>query len=129
MAHSTPLYRGNSSIACSAPTPRGTPSTAPNLGQGCHVLQARGPAYCNPEILRATSQQDKFRLKVEDYDKILQYLEIPENFALLHGAGKKMRVGGRCQSKLTVFKQMLGALQQHGAPFTLMTAPNLQKRY
>ncbi|CAM6123930.1 unnamed protein product [Calypogeia fissa] len=94
MAHSTPLYCGNSSMARSALAPCGTPSTAPNLGQGCHVLQAQGAAYSNPQILRATSQVDKFRLKVEDYDKIVQYLEIPENFALLHGAGKKTRVGG-----------------------------------
>lgn len=129
MAHSTPLYCGNSSMARSAPAPRGTPSTTPNLGQGRHVLQARGAAYSNPQILRATFQVDKFRLKVEDYDKIVQYSEIPENFALLHGAGKKTRVGGRCQSKSTVLKQMLGALQHHGPPFTLMTAPNLQKRY
>ncbi|CAM6086294.1 unnamed protein product [Calypogeia fissa] len=129
MAHSTPLHCGNSSMARSAPTPPGTPSTSGNRDIHRPVLQARGTAYSTPQMLRATSQVDKFRLKVEEYDKIVQYLEIPENFALLHGAGKKTRVGGRCQSKSTFFKQMLGALQQHGAPFTLMTTPNLQKRY
>ncbi|CAM6100423.1 unnamed protein product [Calypogeia fissa] len=91
MANSTPLYRSNSSMARSAPTPCGSLSTAGNLGIERHVLQPRGPTYSNPQILRATSQVDKFRLKVEDSDKIVQYLEIPENFALLHGAGKKTR--------------------------------------
>ncbi|CAM6102103.1 unnamed protein product [Calypogeia fissa] len=94
MAHSTPVHRGNSSMAHSAPTPRGTPSTSGNCGIHHPVLQARGLAYSTPsnsQMLRATSQVDKFQLKVEDYDKIVQYLEIPENFALLHSAGKKTR--------------------------------------
>ncbi|CAM6091251.1 unnamed protein product [Calypogeia fissa] len=97
MAHSTPMHRGNSSVARSAPTPCGTPSTLGNRGIHRPVVQAQGRAYSTPsnsQMLWATSQVNKFQLKVEDYDKIVQYLEIPEHFALWHGARKKMRVGG-----------------------------------
>ncbi|CAM6103523.1 unnamed protein product [Calypogeia fissa] len=61
-------------------------------------------------------------------EKILDFLEIPGNFELLTGGGRRTRIGGHFQSKGTVFKQMVVVLQAHGFPKEI-NGPNLGKRF
>lgn len=48
------------------------------------------------------SSSHKCRLSNDDHEKIysvIDYMEVPENFNAIHGAMKKIRLGGRYQSK------------------------------
>ncbi|KAL3684643.1 hypothetical protein R1sor_002665 [Riccia sorocarpa] len=71
-------------------------------------------------------QISRYRLSHTDYEKILEYLEDEENFDFLYGSGRKTKVGGKVQSKATVYGIMAVHLAKTGLP--LMTASVLQKK-
>ncbi|CAM6082672.1 unnamed protein product [Calypogeia fissa] len=71
---------------------------------------------------------EKYRLKDSDYEKIVSYLEIPDNFAALVGGGRRTRVGAKYQSKAVVIRQMLVAIQHNGFP-DFINATNFSKRF
>ncbi|CAM6082474.1 unnamed protein product [Calypogeia fissa] len=71
---------------------------------------------------------EKYRLKDSDYEKIISYLEIPENFAALVGGGRRTRVGAKYESKAVVIRQMLVAIQHNGFP-DFINATNFSKMH
>lgn len=75
------------------------------------------------------TKRKKIRLTNEDYDKIVAYIEEPENFAALHGAGRKTRIGGgKCHTKATAFGIMAAQLSGRGG-FPQVTGDELRKRF
>jgi hypothetical protein len=84
----------------------------------------------NPRVRRIVIDEESgtFRLKDEDYAKIVDYLEVPENFQAVTGGGRKTSVGKKYGTKAVVFKKMVAAMQHHGFP-TNMDGANLQKRF
>ncbi|CAM6114749.1 unnamed protein product [Calypogeia fissa] len=101
------------------PRPAGAP-------RGVGIPRSSGTP--RPTRVLASSGGEKIRLKLHDYEKILDFLEIPGNFELLTGGGRRTRIGSRFQSKGTVFKQMVVVLQAHGFPKEI-NGPNLGKRF
>lgn len=92
-------------------------------------VRGRAPFHPpRPVGSQGSERVEHFRLRECDYDKIVSYLEVTEHFNAVTGAGKKTTVGGKYQTKTTVFKGMLAALQHHGFPKEI-TAGNLIKRY
>ncbi|CAM6125479.1 unnamed protein product [Calypogeia fissa] len=84
MANSTSSHRGNSTMALSTPTPSST--SFGHCDAHRQVLQAQGLAHSTPsntQMAQATSRV----YKSEDYDKTVQYLEIPENSTKICNSG------------------------------------------
>ncbi|KAL3686128.1 hypothetical protein R1sor_004150 [Riccia sorocarpa] len=61
-----------------------------------------------------TVKKSLFRLKDRHYAQILDYLETNDHFAEIMGSGKKMKVGGKNQSKASAFGHMAVELRQLG---------------
>jgi hypothetical protein len=91
-------------------------------------LRQRGGRNTQGRIAADDVDTSIFRLKDKDYEKIVDYLEIPENLQAITGGGRKTQVGKKYGSKAVVFKKMLAALQHHGFPMNI-DGPNLQKRF
>lgn len=127
------LHHNSNSGQCVSDLSEGTMSSTGTTGfiregfvrRSAPASQANRPLLVTEEY---RVQSEKFRLKDEDYEKIVCYLEIPENFAAVHGSGRRTKVGQKYQSKATVMKSMLAALIHHGFPKQI-TAPNLTKRF
>ncbi|KAL3697827.1 hypothetical protein R1sor_011903 [Riccia sorocarpa] len=49
-----------------------------------------------------------------DYELIVTYLEVPDNFAAITGSGRKMKVGGKNLTKTTAFGHMAVSLSAQG---------------
>lgn len=78
-------------------------------------------------IAQPTPHVDK--MKCVDYAKIINWLEVPENFAQLTSKGRKTKIGGNYPSKKTIFKKMLTLLHDHGFPKGISIGENLKKQY
>ncbi|KAL3685794.1 hypothetical protein R1sor_003816 [Riccia sorocarpa] len=61
-----------------------------------------------------------------DYELIVTYLEVPENFAAITGSGRKTKVGGRNLTKTTAFGHMAVSLCAEG--FTLCNGNIMGKK-
>ncbi|CAM6082683.1 unnamed protein product [Calypogeia fissa] len=70
----------------------------------------------------------KYHLKDFDYEKIVAYLEVPENFATLVGGGRRTCVGAKYQSNVVVIRQMLVVIQHNNFPDFINTT-NFSKRF
>ncbi|KAL3676786.1 hypothetical protein R1sor_026734 [Riccia sorocarpa] len=68
----------------------------------------------------------RITLGPEDYEKIVGYLEDPLHFTALFGDGRRTKVGGRCQTKITGYRIMAAELRAFGFPD--MTGAVLQKK-
>lgn len=115
--------------AATQPFCRGRPGAAPPRPPPSAAPPAR-PSHNapRPALQQLTCPTEKFRLKNADFDNIVSYLEVPEHFSAVTGAGRKTKVGGKYQNKTAVFKAMLAVLQHHGFPKEI-NAANLMKRY
>ncbi|CAM6105330.1 unnamed protein product [Calypogeia fissa] len=69
----------------------------------------------------------KYHLKDFDYEKIVSYLEILENFSALVGSGGRTCVGAKYQSKAVVIQEMLVTIQHNGFP-DFINATDFSKR-
>jgi hypothetical protein len=91
-------------------------------------LRQRGSRNPQGRTTAADVDISIFRLKDKDYEKIVDYLEILENFRAINRGGKKTQVGKNYGSKAVVLKKMLAALKHHGSLMNT-DSPNLQKRF
>ncbi|KAL3679064.1 hypothetical protein R1sor_022020 [Riccia sorocarpa] len=66
------------------------------------------------------------RMTRHDYELIVTYLEVPENFATITGSGRKTKVGGRNLTKTTAFGHMTVSLCAQG--FTLCNGNTVGKK-
>ncbi|KAL2612489.1 hypothetical protein R1flu_024181 [Riccia fluitans] len=63
----------------------------------------------------------------EDYDAIVTYIENPEHYRDIMGAGKKTRIGGSTISKVRAFDIMASALSGVNG-FPQVTSEEMKKR-
>ncbi|KAL3678313.1 hypothetical protein R1sor_021269 [Riccia sorocarpa] len=68
----------------------------------------------------------RHRMTKHDYELIVTYLEVPENFAAVTGSGRKIKVGGRNLTKTTAFGHMAVSLCAQG--FTLCNGNKMGKK-
>ncbi|KAL3691252.1 hypothetical protein R1sor_004903 [Riccia sorocarpa] len=58
----------------------------------------------------------RHRMTKHDYELMISYLEVPENFNGITGGGRKTKVGGKNFTKTTVFGHMAVSLYAQGFP-------------
>ncbi|KAL3679213.1 hypothetical protein R1sor_022169 [Riccia sorocarpa] len=64
----------------------------------------------------------------EDYEAVVAYIEIPENFRQVMGGGRKTPVGGKCMSKAQAFNIMAAHLRNVDG-FPDVTGEEMKKRF
>ncbi|KAL3681720.1 hypothetical protein R1sor_024676 [Riccia sorocarpa] len=70
-------------------------------------------------MARAVNSQraaGRHRMSRHDYELIVSYLKIPENFAAITGGGRKMKIGGKNWTKVTTCDHMAVSLCVQGFP-------------
>lgn len=83
-----------------------------------------------PDALPITTTGEKHCLCNEDFAFIVDWLENPNNFSMLHGCGRaRLRIGNKFSSKKVVFSQVPVVLHAHGFPREVLTGDNLGKRF
>ncbi|KAL3676876.1 hypothetical protein R1sor_026824 [Riccia sorocarpa] len=112
-----------------------------------HAMDRDGERYvcgCGPNILQSSSSSNsemrpramaravnaqrgagRHRMTRHDYELIVTYLEVPENFAAITGNGRKTKVGWRNLTKTIAFGHMAVSLCAQG--FTLCNGNTMGK--
>lgn len=78
---------------------------------------------------RVVPAGDSRKLSNDHLKLIVDWLEIPENFRKLHGAGTRTEVGLRHPNKKTVYAVMLREMLPFGFPRYVSNGDNLGKRF
>lgn len=82
-----------------------------------------------PPSAPASNAGDNRKLLPAHLVKIVDWLEIPENFAMLNGSSRRLPLGVRHPNKKTVYQMMLVVLHANGFPRFVSTGENLGKRF
>lgn len=78
--------------------------------------------------VRASTGGDNRKLEPEHFGLIVDWLEIPGNFQMLHGSGNRTDPSTRHTSKKTTYHIMLPQLHARGFPKFVSNGDNLGKR-
>lgn len=104
---------------------------AADSGGGQHVGQqtprAAAVAPQSWPLPNVACKSERRKLKPQDFVKILNWLELQDNFTMLLGTSQRSAVGAKHPSKKTVFKIMLVVLHSCGFPLEISTGKNLDK--
>ncbi|KAL3684885.1 hypothetical protein R1sor_002907 [Riccia sorocarpa] len=90
----------------------------------CPCSSATSSSSSNSEMrpramARAVGSQKsavKHRMTKHDYELMISYLEVPDNFNGITGGGRKTKIGGKNFTKTTAFGHMAVSLCAHGFP-------------
>lgn len=113
-----------------APAPeRGRGSVRANPSQRSMATARPAVASVPTSAVDAALRPDNMHLRPEDYAKIVDWLENPDNFNQLHGGNRRKQIGGKYPSKKTVFNMMLVVLHHVGFPKEITSGDRLSKRF
>ncbi|KAL3684898.1 hypothetical protein R1sor_002920 [Riccia sorocarpa] len=77
---------------------------------------------------KVKSGKKRVKMIREDYETVVAYIEIPENFRQVMGGGRKTPVGGKCMSKAQAFNIMAAHLRSVDG-FPDVTGEEMKKRF
>ncbi|KAL3691342.1 hypothetical protein R1sor_004993 [Riccia sorocarpa] len=98
---------------------------------GVSVQANRKQKRVGQEMEKASkAKRGKKRVKMirQDYEAVVAYIEIPENFCQVTGGERKTKVGSKCMSKAKAFQIMASHLSNVNG-FPDVTGEEMKKRY